>query len=327
MLGTLDRTPPPIFRQGHSALTKLIFFSAVSLFLMVADNRFAVIAPLRSAIATALNPAQRALLVPVAAARDSGEYLRGLHEAKQGEEAARSALIAQALKGAEVDQLAAENKRLRALLDLRPAISVRTLAADVLYEASDPYSRKVFIDRGATQGVMLGSPVVTELGVVGQVTRAYPLSAEVTLVIDKNAAVPVINVRTQQRHAAYGGTGANLPMELRFVSGTADVQVGDAMQTSGLDGVYPAGLKVATVTAVQRNAAGGFTHVALAPAASFDTLRHVLVLEPLTVQMPERPAPEADRTTRVTKAKKGKATDVGASAPVGASLNASGVAP
>ncbi len=325
MLGTLDRTPPPIFRQGYSALTKLVFFSALALFLMVTDNRMAVIAPLRSAIATALNPAQRALLVPVVAARNSSDYVRALHEAKQSEDTARVALAAQALKGAEAQQLAAENKRLRALLDLRPSLTVRTIAAEVLYEASDPYSRKVFIDRGATQGVVQGSPVVTELGVVGQVTRAYPLSAEVTLVIDKNAAVPVINVRTQQRHAAYGGTGPDLPMELRYVSTAADVQVGDQMQTSGLDGVYPGGLPVATVTAVQRNASGGFTRVVLAPTATFDALQHVLVIEPLSAQMPERPVAEVERPVRGGNPKPKKSKE--AAATTGAATKASGVAP
>ncbi len=325
MLGTLDRTPPPIFRQGYSALTKLIFFSALSLFLMVTDNKLAVVAPLRSAIATALAPAQRVLLVPVSAARDSSEYLRGLHEAKQGEETAKVALAAQALKSAQAEQLAAENKRLRALLELRTAFTVKTWAADVMYEASDPYSRKVFIDRGTTQGVVLGSPVITEQGVVGQVTRAYPLSAEVTLVIDKNAAVPVINTRTQQRHAAYGGPGTAVPMELRFVSSATDVQIGDQLQTSGLDGVYPAGLAVATITAVQRNADGGFTRVVLAPAASLDQLHHVLVLEPVSAQMPDRPVAESDKPMRGSKTKKGKeaaAATAAASAAVAASAAA-----
>jgi rod shape-determining protein MreC len=306
MLGTLDRTPPPIFRQGVSALTKLVFLSALALFLMVADTRMPVLGLLRSAMATALNPAQRALLVPVNAVRDSGEYVRGLREAQRSEEEARVALTAQALRAAEADKLAAENKRLRALLDLRPSLVVKTLAADVLYEAGDPYSRKVFIDRGSAQGVARGSPVMTDLGVVGQVTRVYPLSAEVTLVIDKNAAVPVINTRTQQRLAAYGGTGPELPMELRFVSSAADVKTGDTLQTSGLDGVYPAGLPVATVTAVERNAVGGFTRVALAPAAAMDQLHHVLVIEPLSVQMPERPSAEPELTGRLGKAKKAK---------------------
>jgi rod shape-determining protein MreC len=319
MLGTLDRTPPPFFRQGYSAITKLVVFSAAALFLMVADTRLTLIAPLRSAIATALNPAQRALLVPVAAAKDSSEYLKGLHDARQNEESAKSALAAQGLKAAEAGRLAIENQRLRALLELRPALTVRTMAAEVLYEAADPYSRKVFIDRGSTHGVLAGSPVVSERGVVGQVTRAYPISSEVTLVVDKNAALPVINTRTEQRHAAFGGSNADTPMELRFVSSATDLEPGDVLQTSGLDGVYPPGLPVATVASVQRHGNGSFSRVVLTPAATLDSLQHVLVLDPVQVQLPDRPAPDPERGVRSglrgKRAKPGSA----ASAPEAAS--------
>ncbi len=323
MLGTLDRSPPPFFRQGYSAITKLVVFSAAALFLMVADTRLAIIAPLRSTIATALSPAQRALLVPVSAAKDSGEYLKGLHDAKQGEAVAKTALAAQALKAAEAGRLQIENQRLRALLELRPALTVRTTAAQVLYEAGDPYSRKVFIDRGSTHGIVLGSPVVSELGVVGQVTRAYPISSEVTLVVDKNAAIPVINTRTELRHAAYGGSGADTPMELRFVSSATDVQPGDALQTSGLDGVYPPGLPVASVASVQRHGSGSFSRVVLTPAASLDQLHHVLVLDPMQAQMPDRPAPDPERGVRSgLRGKKAKSASA-ASAPEGAAPTAS----
>ena len=71
-LGTLDRTPPPFFRQGPSALTKLVFFSALAVFLMVADGRFQVIKPLRAGLAVVLLPAQRALAVPVQAWQEIG---------------------------------------------------------------------------------------------------------------------------------------------------------------------------------------------------------------------------------------------------------------
>jgi rod shape-determining protein MreC len=296
MLGTLDSTPPPFFRQGYSALTKLIFFSALSVFLMVADRRLAVIGPLRSTIATALNPAQRALLVPVSWVTTSTDYARSLHEAVASEAQARKTLVEQSQKAVRADQLAEENARLRALLDLRPSIQVKSMAADVLYEAGDLYSRKIYIDRGSAQGVAPGSPVVTEQGLVGQVTRVYPLSAEVTLLIDKEAAVPVLNARTNQRFAAYGGPGGDAPMELRFVSASADLEEGDKLQTSGLDGIYPSGLPVGVVADVQRGPAGGFSRIVVKPAAGMERLHHVLVLEPTQAQMAARPEPDAAPT-------------------------------
>ena len=296
-LGTIDRTPPPFFRQGPSALTKLTFCSALALFLMVADTRFKLTQPLRAVLATALHPVQRTLLVPVQAWDGASDYFLGLQRAQANESAARRELARQAERSSRVEQLLIENARLRALLELRLSVNVRSQVAEVLYDAPDPFSRKVIIDRGATQGIVPGAPVISEAGVLGQVTRVYPLSSEVTLLTDKDAAIPVLNTRSQARSAAYGiGGGAGL--ELRFMAGNADVQVGDALVTSGVDGVYPSGVAVAKVLSVDRKLDSGFARILLAPAAAADGMRHVLVLEPVGLQLPPRPdaAPDVAKT-------------------------------
>jgi rod shape-determining protein MreC len=305
-LGTFDRTPPPFFRQGPSALTKLAFFSALAVLLMVADLRFEFAKPLRAAVATALLPVQRTLAVPVALWQGGADYLRGLTGALAAEKAAQAQLAQQAEKVARVERLERENQRLRALLELRPALAVRSLSAEVLYEAADPFSRKLFIDRGATQGVALGSPVVTPEGVLGQVTRVFPLSSQVTLLVDKDAAIPVLNARTQARSAAFGGSGGDA-MELRYMAANADVQVGDVLVTSGVDGVYPPGLSVAKVATVERRAESGFARILLAPNAAADGVRHVLVLEPVGLQLPprEEPPPQAPADKPERQAPKG----------------------
>lgn len=292
-LGTLDRTPPPFFRQGPSALTKLCLCSALAVFLMVADTRFGLTNPLRALLATALHPIQRTLLVPVELWGQAFRYAEGLQQAVAGESAARRDLAGQAVQAARAGQLLAENERLRSLLDLRTGLTVRSQAAEVLYESTDPYSRKVVIDRGLSQGVVAGSPVVSEAGVIGQVTRAYPLSSEVTLLSDKDAAVPVLNGRTHARSVAFG-TATGDALELRFMAGNADVQVGDLLQTSGVDGVYPPGVPVAKVVAVDRKVDSGFAKILLAPAAVPDGVRHVLVLDPIGLQLPPRPEPAVD---------------------------------
>ncbi|MDE2298433.1 MAG: rod shape-determining protein MreC [Burkholderiales bacterium] len=302
-IGTIDRTPPPFFRQGPSALTKLILFSALALFLMVADNRYTLTRQLRAVIATALYYPQQALLMPVQAVEDAGGYLLGLKRARADDEAARRELAAQSERALRVEQLASENERLRGLLGLRPQLSVRSQAAQVLYEASDPYSRKVVIDRGTTSGVGLASPVINESGVLGQVTRVFPLSSEVTLLTDKDAAIPVLNTRTQVRGVAFGSTAVvGGGMELRFVAGNADVQVGDLLTTSGLDGVYPPGLPVAKVASVDRKVDSGFARIVLTPSASADGVRHVLVLDPVGLQMPARPEPATAATKAASSA-------------------------
>ena len=293
LLGSIDRTPPPFFRQGLSALTKLALCSALAVFLMVADVRFKLTQPLRALLATALHPVQRTLLAPVELSELAFEYVSGLETAIANESTARRALADQALRVNRVDQLQAENARLRALLELRAGLVVRSQAAEVLYESTDPYSRKVVVDHGLAQGIVAGSPVISEAGVIGQVTRVYPLSSEVTLLTDKDAAVPVLNARTQARSAAYGSATGDA-LELRFMAGNADVQLGDLLQTSGVDGVYPPGLPVAKVVTIDRKVDSGFAKILLAPAALPDGVRHVLVLEPIGFQLPLRPESAAE---------------------------------
>lgn len=299
-LGTLDRNPPPLFREGPSALTKLAFCAALAVFLMVADARFNVTAPARAGLALALHPLQRVLLVPVDAWEQAGDYSRGMERATEAENQARRQLAEQAVILSRANQLQAENQRLRSLLDLREALPVKGLAAEVLYEAPDPFSRRIVIDRGGHRGVRLGAPVVNDAGVLGQVTRVYPLSAEVTLLTDREATIPVLNARTQQRGVAYGGERG--VMELRFIAANADIKAGDDLVTSGLDGVYPPGLPVAKVSEVERRGDTSFARVGLAPVAQPDSARHVLVLEPLVGQEAARAEAEAEAASAAAAA-------------------------
>ena len=194
------------------------------------------------------------------------------------------------------------------------ALAFTTLAATIIgvqpTAANDgPKPLKVLFlgDRGQTQGITAGSPVIDASGVLGQVTRVYPLSAEITLLTDKDAAIPVLNLRTQARAVAYGDPGsaaAGSGLELRFMAGNADVEAGDRLETSGVDGVYPPGLAGASVASVDKRGSSNFAKVALKPAARTEGLRHVLVVEPLTAQLPPRPvepaasAPASSGTSR-----------------------------
>ncbi|MFM7531234.1 MAG: rod shape-determining protein MreC [Rubrivivax sp.] len=287
-MGTLESTTPPFFRQGLTPRVRLAVCAALAVGLMLADARWHMVDPLRAALATAMQPVQRALAAPLRAVAHLGAVLGDAQGLRTREEQARAALAAQSLQGARAQALARENAQLRALLELRPAITVRSQAAEVLYEAADPFARKVVIDRGALQGVAAGSPVVNEAGLIGQVTRVHPLQSEVSLLSHERAAVPVLNERTGARAAAYGGAREH-GMELRFVAANADVKVGDVLVTSGLDGIYPPGLRVARVAAVDRLAGAGFAGIGLAPLAPADGVRHVLVLEPTGTQLPPRP--------------------------------------
>lgn len=297
-LGTLDRSPPPFFKQGPSALSKLMFFSALSLFLMVADTRFRITQPVRAVLATALYPVQWLALQPVRAVRGGGEYFSTLNQAKNASEEAGKKLALQSLRAGQVEQLTQENARLRKLLGLREQLNTPVMAAEVLYDAADPYTRKVIIDKGMAQGVDLGSPVLDESGVLGQVTRVHPLVSEVTLLVDRDLAIPVLNVRTGARSVAFGDpTVSGSGLELRFMGSNSDVQQGDLLTTSGVDGVYPAGLPVAKISRIERRAESAFAKIYCTPQALVTGARHVIVVKPGTGQIPPRPEPDAPEAT------------------------------
>lgn len=295
-LGTLDRSPPPFFKQGPSALSKLAFFSALSLFLMVADVRFNVMQPLRSVVATALYPVQWVAMLPVRLAGQGAGYFTALDNAQAAEAAARKQMILQAQRAGQGEQLMLENARLRKLMGLRDQLKTQGMAAEVLYDAADPFTRKVMIDKGASVGVVVGSPVIDESGVLGQVTRVMPLVSEVTLVIDRDHATPVLNTRTGARSVAFGDpiTRGGV-LELRFMAGNADVQADDVLTTSGIDGVYPPGLPVAKIDRIERRADSAFARIYCVPQAHVASARHVLVLQPVSDQLPPRPEPEPVR--------------------------------
>jgi rod shape-determining protein MreC len=290
-LGTLNATPPPFFRQGPSALSKLIFFSALALFLMVADVRFKIVQPLRVVVATALYPVQWLMLRPVLWLRDSGQYFESLKTSRSGADAAYLQLNLQSQRAHQVEQLTLENSRLRLLLGLRERLTTKAQTAQVLYDAADSYTRKVIIDRGSFDSVLTGSPVLDETGILGQVTRVYPLVSEVTLVTDREQATPVLNTRTGERGVAFGDPALHAnAMELRFSAANADVQVGDLLTTSGIDGVYPSGLRVARVSKVERRVDSAFARIICLPQALVAGVSHVLVLQPLVSQIAARPS-------------------------------------
>jgi rod shape-determining protein MreC len=290
---TLDRSPPPFFRQGASALSKLLVFSALALFLMVADARFRLTQPIRIAVASVLYPMQWMLVRPVLWVQNAARHFETLTSAQNEAEVALQKLRLQSYRATQVEQLSLENVRLRNLLELRERITTPARAAQVLYDAADPYTRKVIIDKGLLHGIVAGSPVLDESGVLGQVTRVYPSVSEVTLVIDADQAIPVLNTRTGVRAVAFGDPGIQAgALELRFMATNADVQPGDLLTTSGVDGVYPPGLPVARVDKVERRVESAFARIYCTPQALVEGASYVMVLEPVSSQMTARPVPE-----------------------------------
>ncbi|SDV50285.1 rod shape-determining protein MreC [Chitinasiproducens palmae] len=316
---------PPLFKQGPSALLRLIVFVLLAIALLVTDARFKTLGVVRQTIATALQPLQRAALVP----RDVGLGIAGYFASNvrlQQENKAlreRNAVLGfNASRAAEFEQ---ENGHLRALLELRQQATVGLIASRVLYETRDPFARVVVIDRGALNGVQNGAPVVNEEGLIGQVTRLYPLQAEVSLLTDKDLAVPVQNMRTGVRSVVYGMSSGSL-LDLRFVPLSVDIRVGDELVTSGLDGLYPPGLPVARVVRIDKQSDTAFARVLATPVAASEGTRTVLVLkyDPQLLPRPD-PASALDangKPASAASAASGAASVSGAARAAGAGASA-----
>lgn len=295
----MERSPPPLFNQGPSTHARLLFFAALSIALLFIDARYQALSLLRQAVGTILYPAQQVALWPRQAVNAVNDYFASQTVLQKENEQLRQErlLSAQALQGQQ--QLATENAQLRSLVDLRQRMASPGVVAEVLYDARDPYVRKIVVDKGLKHNVQLGQPVIDAEGVVGQVIRVFPLTAEVALLTDRDQTIPVQIVRNGLRAIAFGGAEPRT-LELRFMAANADIQNGDVLVTSGLDGVYPPGLAVGRVIRIERNAASSFARVVSAPVGGIDRYRHYLILQ-WQASLPLKPEPEPAAPARKKK--------------------------
>jgi rod shape-determining protein MreC len=276
-IATLERTPPAFFKQGTSAFTKLVLLMVLSVLLMVADRQWTWGPQLRNAAAIALQPLQVALAQPVQGARWLAGYLQGLHQAQQNIARLEQGLLQTSGRTLSLESLQEENQALRALLGLQQNLSESGLGAQVVYQVADPLRRQWVINRGARHGVTLGAAVVGAYGVAGQITQVQPWSATATLVIDGQQVTPVRNARTGQYGVLYGLGEANT-LALRYTPNGSDVQPGDVLVTSGIDGVYPVGLRVASVVYVRPQADASFADIGAKPLSAVDATQFLLVM-------------------------------------------------
>ena len=296
--------PPAFFHRGPSPLVRLTFFGLVSVALLFVDTRYHYLEGLRHAVAAILYPLQRAALLPAELLGNVGRYFGSLRSLSEVNVELRRELVEHALAAQTLPAAEQENSRLRALLDVKARYRTAATAVEVLYTGRDPFAQKLFVDKGADADIRAGAAVIDADGVVGQVTRVFPYMAEVTLVTDKDHAVPVKVERSGVRSVLYGAGSGRGP-ELRFMAPSADIQLGDILVTSGLDGTYPPGLAVARVATLERETGQIFARITSAPLAGVDRSEHLLVLG-RTAALPPRPTEpaEADPDKKVGKGKR-----------------------
>jgi rod shape-determining protein MreC len=279
--------PPPLFNQGVSARARLAFFSFLAIALIIIDSRVKALETVRVGVGVALYPLQQVLLLPGRVADSIGDYFTSIGSLQRENDTLRRRQIESAQSLLQAQQLAEENERLRKLLGAPARSANPSILGAVLYESRDRFSHKLVLHVGSDEGVRPGNPVIDDLGVVGQVTRVFKSTSEVTLLTDKDQSIPIRIVRNGLRGVAFGGVDSGT-LDLRFMAANADVESGDLAVTSGLDGIYPEGLSVGRVTLIERAAKDQFARIVLLPSAGVENHTNLLVL---LIEPALRPAP------------------------------------
>ena len=281
------------FSRGPSPLARLTFFSLVSIAIMIADHRFQALAFLRLGVSVVLAPIEQTLMLPGKTMQRMGMYFSD-QDRLTAENATLKAQVMELSAGHQQAQLIrSERKYFESLSDANKRFGDRGVIAEIIRDARNPFVRKVIIDKGSSHGLRPGLAVIDGTGVVGQLTAVGVLTSEVTLSTEKNQSVPVMALRSGLRAIAVG-SGRDGTIDLPFIPVGADIQAGDALVTSGIDGTYPAGLSVAVVTGVDRNPAFQFARISAKPVSGIDQQRFVKVLMQEELQNYPRPDVKAD---------------------------------
>jgi rod shape-determining protein MreC len=256
--------------------------------LLFVDARYQYLESTRKVLAIVIYPFQRLTALPGEAVGRIAVYFETQQQLLADNVQLRQRQDEDAARLLQMQVIQAENAQLRTLLELRQRVDYPMQMAEIAYVERDVFKRKLFIDKGAQANVLPGQVVVDASGVVGQVTRVYPWLAEVTLVTDKDHAVPIQILRNGLRAVVFGSGDIN-EMALRYMPVSTDIVVGDMLVTSGIDGTYPPDLPVAQVVKIERDPAYPFARITCVPLAGVDRHRSLLIVSGLP-KLPERPA-------------------------------------
>lgn len=254
-----------------------MLYGLLAVVLMAMDHRGKYVPRVRSVLENAVEPVYHVVEWPVRATRNLISQFQTRRSLRHENEDLRRQILRQQADLQRLDTLSEENRRLRALFEGAESLRFEYRFAELVRVDLDPFSHKVLIDRGSTDGVTVGQAVIDGAGVMGQVEDAHMHFSSVRLISDPNHALPVQINRTGLRTVAFGAgeTGAlNLPNVPR----EADVREGDLIVTSGLGDRFPGGYPVARVISVDREEGQTFAHVRAQPLAALDRGREVLLI-------------------------------------------------
>lgn len=266
-----------LFKRGSSPEVRLAIFVLLSVALLITDARWTVLEPVRQALSMAIYPFQRVAMAPATLTQHVDTWLHATALVHTEKEALQRQRIELAQLSTHAAQLAAENEQLRRLLQVADTVTQPVVAVEIFYEPPNAFNRRLIFNKGAEQGIRPGMPVIDEGGVVGQIVRVTPYTSEAALVIDDKVSIPVQVLRNGVRLVAFGGH-ASAKLEARYLTSEDDVQVGDVLVTSGVGGLFPAGLPVAEVESLEFEPATGFAVAVGQPLSHPERYRHFLVL-------------------------------------------------
>lgn len=278
------------FNRGPSPLVRLGFFALLSLLLMFIDARYRYLESTRSALSVMVAPVQSLATLPGRMWDQVGDYFVQQSSLKNRNQVLEQQHLSDAAQVAQLQTLSLENQQLRNLAALSIRDSYTSQLAEVIYSERDLFKRKIIVNKGADAKLQAGQVVMDDAGIVGQITRVYPWLSEVTLITEKDHVVPVQVLRNGLRTIVFGA-GDTSQLTLRYMPISSDIQDGDVLVTSGIDGIYPSGIPVAKVTKIERDAAYPFARITCLPIGGVDKHRHLLILSSLP-KLPELPAAE-----------------------------------
>lgn len=273
-----------------------MMYILLAVVLMLMDQRGRYVPQIRSTMEMAFEPVFQLVGWPARAMQSLGEHTR----AREALIAENQELSEQLLKAAGAVQTQAalqqENRRLRELLDATRGRTYDFHFTEIRRVDLDPFSHKIWIDRGRKDGVVVGQAVIDGLGVIGQVEDVQRNSSTVRLISDPDHALPVQINRTGLRTVAYG-RGETGQLLMPNVPLQADVSAGDLIVTSGFGDRFPPGFPVGEVVSVERESGMTFAIVYLRPYASLDRGREVLLVEPGLADIPTAAAPDGNEAS------------------------------
>ena len=266
-----------LFKRRSTDIFRFVLLVALSLFLIVYDQKKHQTEHLRSALTAFVAPIQFTVSMPfdlISWAKDSFSTHQQLLQENTDLKAEWLLQQAQIQKMLALEK---ENSQLRALLKSSSYLKGKVKVAQILAIDLDPYLAEAVLDKGKRAGVFDGQPVIDASGILGQVVQVGPLTSRVMLITDTRSAVPVQDERTAVSAIAMG-TGPQRLLSLINVPETADIRVGDKLLTSGLDLRYPVGYPLGIVKTVNFHSGQLFATISVEPAANVNQSRQVLLL-------------------------------------------------